>query len=1083
MECPSCHTANPESNRFCEYCGQALPYKCAACGFDCAPQARFCGGCGAPLLRGSSKEAPRAAAVPPASASGWGELKQATVLFADIVSSTEQIAQLDPEEAMDRLTPAVSLMCDAVERFGGTVIRTLGDGIMALFGVPKALEGHARLACEAALHMQAAFARNPQGLSIRVGLHSGLVASDPQAHDSGKGGGAHGLTIHLASRVVSVAEAGGVTMTADCHSLVRGSVDVESIGHPALKGIPEVVEIFRLVGLKAAYASQHFHQAKLSPFRGREKELGLLQQAQSLAEAGDAQVIGVCGGPGTGKSRLCYEFAQWCRARGRPVFEVRAQLYGSATPLQPVLELMRIFFFGISATDSPAAARARIAARLDQLGSGEPGDQALLSDFLGVPDAGDSMAPPLNAKARRTRLLAIMSALVKHNADVVSVILIEDLHWLDEASEEFVAALVKAVAATRTMVVLNYRSTYRSPWVGIDNFREIEVGELSAADTDALVRELISHRREFQDISQLIVRRSGGNPFFAEELVRSLAERGVLSGDPGHSSNGIDTVDRALPATVQAVIGARIDRLSGSEKSLLQMCAIIGKEIPLAVLERVAGPMRGEIERALDALCHAELIQPQPASGGRRFAFRHPLIQEVAYSTQLKARRAAIHASVASAMEAHYAEQLDEYSALISHHYEAAGHAVSAAEYSGRAAQWLGSTDSAQAIKHWHKVRSLLGDQPRNQQSDRLRAMACSQISLLGWREGLSLEDVQPLLEEAMDLATRVDSRLTQLLLMIEGRMLQASGAPADSYVEKARQALSLARPDTDIGRTATINAVLCQAYGWAGLLLQALEANDTALKNVGAIDKFDREFIGFSTEQWVLGMRCRLLTRLGRFDDARACLLDMLEAGKESTDPLFLQMVHYAHIELAWWLQDPAMAEEHAAHIGALAEKHPNPYLRVFALHGRGSERALAGDLQAAVDMFGEALLLVRTAKVAMEFEPEILVSLADSCRANGDPDQALQLAREAIEVSRHRSARLPECRALITLAASLVDRYGAGQLDASAAALLEAEKLLEVTGATAYQRLLEREKERLQPSVTGRAFVLTNSVNSRRP
>lgn len=199
-------------------------------------------------------------------------MKHATVLFADIVSSTEQIAQLDPEQAMDRLQPAVMVMCDAAERFGGTVIRTLGDGVMSLFGVPKALEGHARLACESALHMQAAFASNPQGLSIRVGLHSGLVASDPHAHDGGKGGGAHGLTLHLASRVVGIAAPGRVAMTGDCHSLVRGSVDVESLGRLPLKGIPGPVEIFQLTGLKPAFASQHFHRVKLTPFRGRNKE-------------------------------------------------------------------------------------------------------------------------------------------------------------------------------------------------------------------------------------------------------------------------------------------------------------------------------------------------------------------------------------------------------------------------------------------------------------------------------------------------------------------------------------------------------------------------------------------------------------------------------------------------------------------------------------------------------------------------------------------------------------------------------------------------------------------------------------------
>ena len=1070
MECPACHTASPDSNRFCENCGGALTYKCAECGFDCPAPARFCGGCGIPLKRNASP-VPTAfqGAALDEPATGWGELKQATVLFADIVSSTEQIAQLDPEEAMDRLKPAVMRMCEAVERFGGTVMRTLGDGVMALFGAPKALEGHARLACESALHMQDAFTGNAQGFSIRVGLHSGLVASDPRAADSGKGGGAHGLTIHLASRVIGLAPPGGVTMTQDCHWQVRGLVEVESLGHPPLKGIPDPVEIFRLKGLKAAFASQHFHQAKLTPFRGRDKELALLQQGQRLAEAGDAQVIGVCGGPGTGKSRLCYEFAQWCRARGRPVFEVRAQLYGSATPLQPVLELMRTFLFGITTADEPAMARDKVAARLSELGPGQPGDQALLCDFLGVADPGDVAPAVAPAKARRARLLAIVSALVKQVAGTASVILIEDMHWLDEASEEFVAALVDAVASTKIMVVLNYRSSYRSPWTGQDNFREIEVGELSPADTDAIVRDLMSYRREFQDVSQLIARRSGGNPFFAEELVRSIAERGVLSGDPHHRGNGIESVERALPATVQAVISARIDRLSEPEKSLLQMCAIIGKEIPLAVLERVAGHMHGQMERLLEALCLAELIQPQPAAGGRRYAFRHPLIQEVAYGTQLKAKRASIHAAVAQAMERHYADQLNEFSALISHHYEAAGQAMGAAEYSARAAQWLGATDSARAIKLWHKVRDLLTNQPRTPESDRMRAMACSQISLLGWREGLSLEDVQPFIEEAMELAAKVDDRLSQLLLMIEGRMLQASGGPADWYVERAQHALSLARPGADAGRTATINAVLCQAYGWAGLLQQALDANDAALKDIDAIDKFDREFIGFSTEQWVIGMRCRLLTRLGRFDEAHACLQQMLKAGEGSSDPMFLQMVHYAYVDLAGCLQDTALAEEHAAHIGLLAQRHPNPYLTVFALHGRASARAIAGDLETAVQTYTEALAVVRTAKVAMEFEPEILASLADSCRASGDHDRALQFAREAIELSRHRCTRLPECRALITLGASLADRYGDAQLDESAAAFADAELLLQVTGAAAYGGLLRRERERvLQPAAS---------------
>lgn len=1063
MECPACHTANPEANRFCENCGEALPYRCAACGFECSPNARFCGGCGTSLVHVPSAKGAARAAPAPAPASSWGELKQATVLFADVVSSTEQIAELDPEQAMERLQPAVMLMCEAVERFGGTVMRTLGDGIMALFGVPKALEGHARLACESALQMQAAFAHNPHGLSIRVGLHSGLVASDTHAQDGGKGGGAHGLTIHLASRVVGIAAPGGIAITEDFHSLVRGSVDVESLGRQALKGISEPAEIFLLKGLNPAFASQHFHQVKLTPFRGRDKEMRLLQQAQRLAEAGDAQVVGVCGAPGTGKSRICYEFVQWCRSRARPVFEVRAQLYGSATPLQPVLELMRTFFFGISDGDAAAVARQKIASRLDDLEHAQPADLPLLSEFLGV--TGEEASPPeaRNARARRARLLSLMGAMVKQAANTPSVILIEDMHWLDEASEEFVAALVEAVASTKTMVVLNYRPSYRSPWVGRENFQEIEVGELSAADTDALVRELISHRREFKDISQLIVRRSGGNPFFAEELVRSLAERGVLSGDPNHSENGVETIERALPATVQAVIGARIDRLSESEKSLLQTCAIIGKEVPLAILERVAGTLRGQIDRALDALCRAELIQPQPAAGGRRYAFGHPLIQEVAYGTQLKARRAGIHASVAGVMEQFYADQLDEFSALISHHYEAAGDALRAAEYSARAAQWLGLTDSAQAIKHWHKVRSLLGGQAHHEPSERLRAMACSQISLLGWREGLNLEQVQPFIDEAMELAVRVDKRLTQLLLTIEGRMLQASGGPADWYVQRVEEALRLVDAEADKGRLATLNAALCHAYGWAGLLNEALAASEVALAGVAVIDRADQDFMGFSVEQWVLGMRARLLMRCGRFDEAQACWERMLEVHGATTDPAVQVIRHLGFVELAWCNDDVALAQRHSTELTEMSERHALPYLRPIALTCRGMALTIAADHGGAADAFNEALALVRGASLGIEYETEILAGHAECERRAKNMERARELAQEALDIARQRTMRLAECRAMTTLGAIMLDERGIE--DSGASRMLEAaDKLMAQTGAFIYRGHLQAALGRLQ-------------------
>lgn len=1060
LRCGSCLTVNPDGNRFCEGCGAGLSLVCRHCGQESSPSARFCGACGTP----HGGALPGVAAAP--TAVKWGELKQATVLFADIVSSTEQIAELDAEQAMDRLGPALARMCASIEKFDGTVVRTLGDGVMAIFGAPRALEAHALLACEAALDMQKSFSAESQGLRIRVGLHSGQVASDPQ-HADGKGGGAHGLTIHLASRVVGLADPGGICLTESCYALVRTVCEVQPKGQHVLKGISGHSAIYVLTGFRTASADQHFHLAGLTPFLGRDRETDLLRQALFATEGGQARVVGISGEPGAGKSRLCHEFVQWCRGRQLPVFEVRAQPYGHATPLQPGLSLLRTFFFRIPPEDDAAAARNRIVERMAELGTPSEADLALLYEFLGVAQAG---SPPsaLSPKARHSRLLNLVRELVRHDAATTSVILIEDLHWLDEASEELVATLVEAATGTQTMVVLNYRPSYRLPWAQLENFEKIDLGQLSAGQTAHLVRTLIGPRAELHDICQLVAARSGGNPFFAEELVRSLVDSGYLIEGADLHAEGLAEIERALPATVQAVIGARLDRLGEPEKTLLQMCAIIGKEIPLAVLEHMASPLAKVIEKGLDGLCHAELILPQPAVGGRRFTFRHPLIQEVAYSTQLKVRRGPLHGAVAIAMEVYYRDQLDEYAGLIAYHYESAGQFPEAASHAARAAQWVGSTNSALAIKHWHKVRALLQDQPRSTVTDSLRVRAGGQICVLGWREGLTLKEVQPYIDEATELAGDVDGRLVQLLVMAEGRMLQASGGPADGYVERLQKAQSLMAPGADLGRAAMINAALSQAYAWAGLLEQALEANSSALRDIGEIDRFDREWIGFSIEQWVMGMRGRLLTRLGRLDEAEQCLRALLVMGQSSNDPVILQFAHFGYIDLAGCRRDAALAEEHYAHVAEIAAKYENPYLRVFALSCRAAVASIGGDFDTAAATYSQALALVRSAKVAMEFETEILASLAECQRRLGRFEQALDVAQEAIDISRERSTRLPECRALVTCASAMLDVHGSECADQAQTLFAEAEHLLGLTGATIYQDFFSQERSRLN-ALTG--------------
>lgn len=1036
MRCRSCTTDNPTGNRFCENCGSQLQLTCAKCGHDVNLNARFCGNCGDMLNAGGAH--------PADSAPKWGELKQATVLFADIVGSTDLVAHMDADEAMARLRPAVLRMRHSVERFGGTVLRTLGDGVLAMFGVPRALEGHALLACQAALHMQAAFAQGSDHLRIRVGLHSGKVASDPEDAEDGRGGGAHGLTIHLASRVIALAQPGGICITEACRVAAGPGCETESMGPHQLKGIPEPVQILRLTG--AVSGAPHRPLMPETTFRGRAGELARLVAALDDARESRSKVMGILGEPGAGKSRLCQEFAQVCRERGVPVHEVRAQLYGHALPLQPILELFRVHFFGLARNEPATVARQRIELSFAAVTSAAT-DLQLLHEFFGVapPDA-----PPLSLgpRSRQARLLALVRDLMRRQADVERVIIIEDLHWLDEASEEFVSALVESVPGTRTLLLLNYRSAYRAPWSGVRSFDEIQLFELQDGEMHALVTELLAPITALPDICHLVCRRAGGNPFFAEELVRTIAESDLIDTGTGLPAGGLEAVERALPATIEAVIGARLDRIGEPEKTLLQMCSIIGKEIPLAVLEHVASPIAGQIQIGLEGLCQAGLILPQPADGGRRFAFRHPLIQEVAYGSQLKVRRGQVHASVAAAMEVYYSEQIDEYAALVGYHFEQAGQHLPAARYNARAASWVAPSDSRRAMTAWRKVRELLKSAAPSAEVDSLMVLAFAKSAWLSWREGTPTDEVMPFIREARRIAGTGDGRIMRLLLFLEGRMLQATGGSVDRYAELVREALATIEPGAPPGAKVLLNIGLCQAYGWAGMFWKALEASDAALAGIGAVDRFEQEFIGYSLEQWLLVLRGRVLGRLGRFDDAARCLSQVTTLPPNTVDPVLQQIAHYGMTEVACAADDLERAESHARAVARVAEKHDNAYMSCFA-HACGAVVDQArGQYLAAIGGFSKSLELVRQHNVAKEFETELLACLAECCYAVDDLHSAERFCDQAVALSRERANRHQHVRALVIESAVL----RAKRLDAAAEERIErARELVRASGAGA--------------------------------
>ena len=652
-------------------------------------------------------------------------------------------------------------------------------------------------------------------------------------------------------------------------------------------------------------------------------------------------------------------------------------------------------------------------------------------------------------------LLDLVRRMVRWFGRSPSLLVIEDLHWLDEASEEFVGAIIEAIAGTRTLLVLNYRPAYDAAWMRHPRFTGMALADLPASAAAALVERLVGRDPRLAGLRRRVAERSGGNPFFAEELVRSLVEEGALTGKPGQRAPGVEVGDK-LPTTVQAVIGARIDRLGASSRTILQICAVIGRETPHTVLEQVSGTPQGELDRALNHLIEADLLQPLPTNNGPRSGFRHPMIQEVAYATQLKARRDTLHAAVAAALNDHYASRLDEFSALLSHHHEMAGQSFEAAQYAARAARWVGSNSPALAIRHWRKVRELLQAQFASRGEDALRIMANAQIASLGLREGLRTEEARPFIQEALSWAREADDTMVPLLLFLEARIAGASGGAADTYVKRMRDALGMLKPGADDGRAAILYTALSQAYGWAGLQREALAANDEALARVAATERFDHEFLGFSVERWAKGMRSRILARLGRFDEAQTCLASMSGPELAAEDPIVRAIPHFAAAEMAWFQGDGEAAAYHAAHVVDIAAANNSAYMRVYAHEAVGSVKAMCGDYAGAAREYQDALKIVRATQAANEAEADLLARLAEVHLRLGEIEAAETFAHEGLAIAESRTARLSKCQLCITLAEIYHVSSDPVRNESAARLLLQAEGLIQQTGVRLYDKAL---------------------------
>ena len=503
-----------------------------------------------------------------------GERKQVTVLFADTKGSMELIQGLDPEDARRLLDPAIHQMMDAVHRYEGTVNQVLGDGIMALFGAPLAHEDHALRACYAALAMQAAMRdyteemRRTHGLEvrIRVGLNSGEVVVRTIGNDLHMDYSAVGQTTHLAARMEQLAAPGSILLTAATLRLVEGLVRVNALGPVPVKGLADAVEVFELVGASAVRRRLQAAVARgLTRFVGRETELAALQQALERAGAGHGQVVAVVGEAGVGKSRLAYECVHSHRTQGWRVLESASVSYGKATPYFPVIDLLKRYAH-VEEQDDPRTIRAKVTGQIMTLDEAlQDAIPALLSLLEALP--ADSPFLTLDPPQRRQRTLTALKRVLLRESQVQPLLLVcEDLHWIDAETQALLDSLIESLPTAQILLLVNYRPEYQHSWGSKTYYTQLRLDPLPPASAGAFLQTLLGDDPSLEALKRLLIARTEGNPFFLEESVRTLVETGVLIGERGAYRLAQPVESLQVPATVQAVLAARIDRLPPEEK-------------------------------------------------------------------------------------------------------------------------------------------------------------------------------------------------------------------------------------------------------------------------------------------------------------------------------------------------------------------------------------------------------------------------------------------------------------------------------------------------------------------------------------
>jgi class 3 adenylate cyclase len=1047
---------------------------CATCGHENRDRARFCDECGARLDVSSPPAPPRRPRQLRddlfASRSALeGERKQLTVLFADVKGSLAMAGHMGAEEWYGILDRFFQIMTQGIARFEGTVNQYAGDGLMALFGAPIAHEDHAQRACYAALYLQQQLRRYGNELrmsrgldfSVRMGLNCGEVVVGAIGDARFMDYTAQGQTVGLAARMEQLAEPGRIYLPGHMAKLVQGYFTLDEIGAFEVKGVADSVRVFELTGLGPLRTRFERSRARgLTKFVGRIDELGLLEAAFLDVARGRGRVVSVAGEPGAGKSRLCFEFAERCRARGVPVREAHGVSHGSLLPLLPVVELLR-GYFDVTEHDPPRIARNKVAGALLMLDRELEPALPVVFELLGVADA-ERPAAPVAVERRQRQLMDVVRRLIR-GVGRPAIILVEDLHWIDPGTEAFLEATIEACLDTPTLLLVNFRPEYRAPWRDQPYHHSIALEPLDDAAQRALIADLIGTDQSLGTFPDRLRERTRGNPFFVEEVVQSLVERGLLVGRRG----AYELVDPAatieIPSSLQAVLAARIDRLDEVDKHVLQSAAVIGKRVRESVLRAVAEVDDTAVADAVHRLVASDFLEVEALLPEAEYVFRHPLTREVAYASQLGERRGTRHARAARAVLDAEPERADELSALVAHHWEHAGEPALAAHAYRRAAERAGLGQAAQSLAHWAKVHELAKAAPPGRDTDELGAIACAQRLLIGARAGLPAADIDALFAEGTELARRADNLDSRVRLHVAyGGYTMLARCDFEVARPHVEEAMLLAEQGAERSTRIMAGLLCAQVLTWGGAFSRALQFVDHTLATCGSDWDVATGLVGYSPRFGVVFYQTLSLAYTGCTAEARGAVNGLL-GWALSTDERFLQCSALA-LTARWAVLEgeETVALGHARRAFELAEQMGLAGLRLLAHGELGSALALAERWTEARAVLENATKLLGTFDTYRVVEPQIRAKLAETYARLGEPARARDESARAVDIAARAGAYL-QTEALLSRGRVLLAVDGGAAADAATALVDRAAVLAWQGGARRQEPVLAEERARI--------------------